>query len=154
MSKRTRDLRFKGAKILTEQMPEVTDFGPDLERLVKAMFATMRACKGIGLAAPQVGVRLAVAVVDTGDGDPLVLINPVLLSANGPERSMREACLSLPREVHSVTRREHAVVEAAGLDGVRRRLSGQGMKGRAIQHELDHLAGVCIDQRSKQKVLV
>ena len=63
MSKRTRDLRFKGAKILTERMPEVTDFGLDLERLVKAMFATMRECRGIGLAAPQVGIMLRCVVV-------------------------------------------------------------------------------------------
>ena len=147
-------MRYRGAKILHQRAAEVTDFGPELERLVKTMLATMRAYKGIGLAAPQVGVSLQVAVVDTGDGHPEVLVNPVLLSTTGPERAMREGCLSLPSELHSVTRREHAIVEAAGLDGVRRRIGAGGMKGRALQHEIDHLAGLLIDDRANQKVLV
>jgi len=104
----------------------------------------MRAAKGVGLAANQIGVARRVAVVDIGaeDPPPLVLINPVIVERGDEEETAEEGCLSIPEIFGDVTRAVRIVVEALDQDGSRARVEASGYKARAIQHEIDHLDGI------------
>ncbi len=99
---------------------------------------------GIGLAAPQVGrdLRLAVVELDPSDGrgKPLVLFNPRIIAAEG-EETAEEGCLSLPDHYANVTRAARVVVEAVDRDGEIIQVGGEGLLARCLQHELDHLDG-------------
>ena len=110
--------------------------------LAQDMLETMYAAPGIGLAASQVGVSERLIVVDVSDkGDqPLVLINPELLSKQGTE-VMQEGCLSVPGVYEEVERAERVRVRAMGLDGKIREFDTDGLLAVCIQHEIDHLDG-------------
>ena len=114
---------------------------PDLgvRRLAEDMVATMRAARGLGLAAPQVGERLRLAVVEV-DGRLLVLGNPSLVRTESPVVGW-EGCLSVPDRVAKVARPREVVIAADDLEGRRVRYRGSGLLARAMLHELDHLAG-------------
>jgi len=94
----------------------------------------------VGLAANQVGVARRVAVVDA-DGDRFVMIDPVILEAEG-RTTAEEGCLSIPDIFGEVARPERVVLEATDLEGNRYRRDATGLKARAIQHEIDHLDGI------------
>jgi peptide deformylase len=116
------------------------------------MFETMNEAKGVGLAAPQVGVNLRLAIIDIGD-DPLVLINPRIIKGSGKETG-DEGCLSFPGLTEKVERAKKVVAEATDIDGSRYEIEAEGLLARAIQHELDHLDGVLfIDRISKARKL-
>lgn len=133
----------------SEPVTEITD---DIRRLVDDMFETMNEAKGVGLAAPQVGVNIQLAVIDIGD-DPLVLINPRIISKSGKE-TCEEGCLSLPGLTEKVERAMKVVAEATDIDGSVYEIEAEGLLARAIQHELDHLDGVLfIDRISKARKL-
>lgn len=109
--------------------------------LADNMLETMYAAEGVGLAAPQVGVPVRLIVVDVGDG-PLVLFNPRIVSSAG-EAAAREGCLSLPGVTGEVTRADRVIVEALTPNGQGvRRVEGEGLLARALQHEVDHLDGI------------
>ncbi len=131
--------------VLRVQCPPVTAFDPDLERLVEDMVETMVAAPGIGLAAPQVGVELRLAVIDLSVGEEpdqlLVLANPRIVETSG-EASDSEGCLSIPDLTEKVTRPELIRVVAQGLDGEEFGFEAGGLLARAVQHECDHLDGV------------
>ena len=112
--------------------------------LVDDLFETMRAARGVGLAANQIGVARRVAVVDVGEDDPppLVLINPVIVERAEEVETAEEGCLSIPEIYGDVERRAHIVVEALDRDGQTYRTAVLGYKARAIQHEIDHLDGI------------
>jgi peptide deformylase len=115
----------------------VPDRGVD--RLVEELLATMRAADGMGLAAPQVGDDLRVAVVEVG-GTTLVLVNPELVSRRGVDDDW-EGCLSVPDRVARDSRPAEVTVTALDGAGHRFRRRASGLLARAIVHELDHLAG-------------
>jgi peptide deformylase len=104
----------------------------------------MRAARGVGLAANQVGVARRVAVVDVGEEDPppLVLINPVIVERGDEVETAEEGCLSIPEIFGDVERQAHVVVEALDRTGESYRATVTGYKARAIQHEIDHLDGI------------
>jgi peptide deformylase len=112
--------------------------------LVPRMFATMYRAPGIGLAAPQVGVDLAVTVIDLMPDEkpaPLVLINPEIVAAS-PERATREeGCLSLPGQYAEVTRPARVTVRYQDQTGARREIAAEGLLSACLQHEIDHLNG-------------
>ncbi|MBA4424250.1 MAG: peptide deformylase, partial [Syntrophus sp. (in: bacteria)] len=101
---------------------------------------------------PQVGVNVRIAVIDIGE-DPLVLINPRIISSSGKE-TCDEGCLSFPGLTEKVERARKVVAEATDLDGTEYEIEAEGLLARAIQHELDHLDGVLfIDRISKARKL-
>jgi len=141
-----------GEEPLREESQPVTEINDDIRRLVEDMFETMYESKGVGLAAPQVGVNLRLAIIDIGE-DPLVLINPRILKNSGKE-TCDEGCLSFPGLTEKVERAKKVVAEATDLDGSVYEIEAEGLLARAIQHELDHLDGVLfIDRISKARKL-
>ena len=117
----------------------VDSFGKYLHGLLDDLTETMRAAPGVGLAAPQVGVPLQVAVVEVG-GNVHELVNPRLVKGEGDDRDL-EGCLSIPGYVAWVTRREKVWVVAQNRHGRKIKVNGNGLLARALQHEIDHLNG-------------
>ncbi|MFI5361243.1 MAG: peptide deformylase [Elusimicrobiota bacterium] len=134
-----------GERVLKTPCPAV-DFEalkPDLPRLLKDMWATMSAARGVGLAAPQIGLSLRLAVIDVkpeGKSSRLVLINPELVSTEG-EIKDEEGCLSIPGVYAKLKRFARARVRALDENGEPWEMAGEGLLARAFQHELDHLDG-------------
>lgn len=136
--------------VLRARCAPVEHFGPDLKRLVEDMIQTMHDAPGVGLAAPQVGVELRVAVVDvTAGADPeavRVLVNPEILDVAGVDTDT-EGCLSIPDFTEQVTRPASVRVAARDLEGESYEIDADELEARAIQHELDHLDGVLFVDR-------
>jgi len=134
-----------GQPVLEEQAQPIADFDtPELHQLVEDMFESMYAARGVGLAAPQIGIAKKVAVIDISTGeDPsqkIVLINPEIVSREGSQTG-EEGCLSLPTFREPVTRAKKVVVRARDPQGAEFEMSGEDLLARAIQHETDHLHG-------------
>ena len=141
-----RPLSQSSDPVLRQKAKKVRDFGPSLQGLIDNLVETMHAAPGIGLAAPQLGVALRVAVIQLPQGeeeeenqDPyrgklIVICNPEIVKRWG-EQEGQEGCLSLPDYVGEV------VVKAQDRRGKRIRLRGEGLMARVLQHEIDHLNG-------------
>lgn len=139
-----RTLHLLGSPVLRQHAAPVARIDDRVRELVDDLLETMRAAKGVGLAANQIGVANRVAVVDVGDEDPppLVLINPVILHRSEELETAEEGCLSIPEIFGDVERNARVVVEALDREGHKFRAEAQGYKARAIQHEIDHLDGI------------
>jgi peptide deformylase len=126
----------------------VTEFGPDLKALAGRMFELMREARGVGLAAPQVGLNIRLFVINpTGeDGDDRAYVNPVLTEAEGEEEG-EEGCLSLPNINAKVWRSKTMKIQAQDLDGHPFEEQASGYVARIWQHETDHLNGTMIIDR-------
>lgn len=133
------DIHVLGSPVLRQPTQPVGTVTPELLRLIDDMFETMYVAKGIGLAAPQVGRRERIAVVDIED-NPLVLINPEIVTAEGSARG-EEGCLSIPEIYGDVERKGRVVVRAMGRDGQEVEIEGTELLARCLQHEIDHLDG-------------
>jgi peptide deformylase len=133
-------LHLLGSPVLRERSAEVSAIDDEVRQFVDDLFETMHAAKGVGLAANQVGVARRVAVVETED-EKLVLINPVILEAEGRDTA-EEGCLSIPKVYADVTRPEKVVLEATDREGNRYTKTLDGLTARAVQHEIDHLDGI------------
>jgi peptide deformylase len=135
-----------GDSVLETPAAEVTSFDDGIKQLVEDMFESMYAARGVGLAAPQIGISKRIAVVDvTFKEDPaakLVLINPVILKKEGRQRSS-EGCLSIPDFREEVTRAKTVTVRAQDLKGKFFEHTGEDLLARAFLHETDHLNGNC-----------
>src|SRR5918998_1047204 len=130
-----------GNPVLRQKARKVSRIDTSIAKLVEDMIETMRAAPGVGLAAPQIGVPLQVAVVETEKEQVHVLINPEIVKADG-EYEPDEGCLSVPGYWAKVKRNERVTVKARDLKGKEIRLSGDGLFGQALQHEIDHLNGM------------
>ena len=139
-----RKLHLLGSPILRQRAAPVATVDDAVRHLVEDLFDTMRAAKGVGLAANQVGVARRVAVVDVGEDNPppLVLINPRLVHASDITETAEEGCLSIPDMYGEVERPLAVTLEALDRDGLPYRVDIAGFKARAVQHEIDHLDGV------------
>ena len=139
-----RTLHLLGSPVLRQRAAPVARVDDAVRQLVDDLFETMRAAKGVGLAANQIGVARRVAVVDIGEEDPppLVLINPVIVERGDELETAEEGCLSIPEIFGDVERHARVVVEALDRDGKKFRAEAQAYKARAIQHEIDHLDGI------------
>ena len=136
--------------VLHRQCRPVTEFGPDLWNLLCDMFATNRAADGAGLAAPQVGVDLAVFVYECLDGFGRrrqgLVCNPELALLAEPEMNTDfEGCLSLPGAYLPVSRPGVAIVHGQDQFGEPVTVAGTGTLARCLQHETDHINGVVME---------
>jgi len=142
-----------GDPVLEEKCDPVEDheFGSqELKQLVADMFHTMYAAKGVGLAAPQIGLKKRLTVIDPSAGDnkdeQIVLINPEILAKEG-KVTEEEGCLSIPGFREPVQRARKTRVKAQDASGNWFELEGEDLLSRAIQHENDHLDGVLFIHR-------
>ena len=136
-----RKIRYEGDPVLRKQCKAVDKMTPRLLQLIDDMFDTMYEADGVGLAAPQVGILKRIVVIDVTGEDPILLINPVILSTDG-EQTGYEGCLSVPGKTGVVTRPNHVKVKAYNADMEEFTLEGEELLARAICHECDHLDGI------------
>ena len=134
------DIRTYGDATLRRQAQPIDAIDDEVRNLCQLMVEVMIRENGVGLAAPQIGVSKRVFVIDADD-ELYIFINPELVELSEETEEMREGCLSVPGVDAMVARSTRAVVEGLNLDGERIRLEGEGITGRAIQHEMDHLNG-------------
>jgi peptide deformylase len=134
-----------GDPILEKPGVAVKKFDAGLQQLVEDMFASMYAAQGVGLAAPQIGLGLRIAVVDvTGGKNPeakIVLANPEVIHAEGEVRE-EEGCLSIPGFRGYVIRPQFVTVKAQNAKGESFEIRGENLLARAFCHEIDHLNGI------------
>lgn len=134
-----------GDKVLVTPAEPLREITPDLGKLIADMFETMYAEPGIGLAANQVGVGLRLVVIDVGTGEksqPMVLINPKIDFASRKKVKEEEGCLSFPQIFLEIERPEKVKVSAVNEKGLPVLVEGEGLLGRCLQHEIDHINGV------------
>ena len=138
-----------GNPILEKPTTPVESFDAELEELVQDMFASMYAAQGVGLAAPQIGKGIRIAVVDvTGGKNPeakIVLANPQIIHAEGEVRE-EEGCLSIPGFRGYVMRPQFVTVKAQNAKGETFEIRGENLLARAFCHEIDHLDGILFIQ--------
>jgi peptide deformylase len=136
--------------VLERPSEPVTEFDNELQKLVDDMFESMYAAKGIGLAAPQIGVSKRLTVIDlTFKEDPqdkIVLINPEITFREGKQYG-EEGCLSLPEIREKVSRAARVRVRAQNVKGEWFEMEGEELLARAFQHEIDHLDGILFFRR-------
>ena len=140
-----------GDEVLRKPSKEIKEMTSRTMLLIEDMFDTMYEAYGVGLAAPQVGILKRLVVIDTYEGQPLVLINPKIVEKDG-EQIGDEGCLSLPGKGAVVKRPNHVVCEALDQDMNPIRVEGEGLLARAICHELDHLDGVLYPDVAEEPV--
>ena len=131
-----RNIRILGDEILKKQAKEVTEMTPKIEELIDDMFETMYDANGCGLAAPQVGIRKRIVVIDCGD-QPLVLINPEILETSGEQTGQE-----VPNKAGIVTRANYAKVKALDENMDEIIVEGTELLARCLCHEIDHLNGI------------
>ena len=141
------DMRTFGDPILKTRAALVKDFDGSLERLAEDMLATMRELEGVGLAANQVG-RLKRILVAAVEDDEYVLVNPVIEEASETTESVPEGCLSIPGIQVEVERPTEITISGQDASGEPIRIEAEGLLARVFQHEVDHLDGVLILDRT------
>ncbi|HEV2463005.1 MAG TPA: peptide deformylase [Acidobacteriaceae bacterium] len=136
--------------VLEKRGEPVTEFNDELRALVDDMFESMYAAKGIGLAAPQIGLSKRLTVIDVSfkekPEDKIVLVNPEIVSREGKQYE-EEGCLSLPEIREKVSRAAKVRVKAQDLQGKWFEIEGEELLARAFQHEIDHLDGILFFRR-------
>ncbi len=138
-----------GDPVLKSKASPVANFGPELRAEVERMIAIMRDGMGVGLAATQLGVLRRVLVFQAGpDGEPAALVNPVVEWMSDECWVAEEGCLSLPRVSMDVERPLHARFSGRDAEGEEVEIEASGLEARVLQHEIDHLDGVLILDRT------
>ncbi|HZJ27123.1 MAG TPA: peptide deformylase [Acidimicrobiia bacterium] len=138
-------IRVFGDPVLTRPARDVTEFDGALARVVDMMHETMYEAVGVGLAAPQVGMRKRIFTYDVGEG-PQVMINPVVSEAEG-EWVHEEGCLSVPGLHFDVVRPQRVTVSGLDVDANAVVIEDDDFLGRVFLHEIDHLDGVLLLDR-------
>ena len=141
------EVRLYGDPVLRKTAIPVVSFDEKLKSFVKEMIETMIEEDGVGLAAPQVGESIRLAVIDPtgGETDPLVLINPEIIFLSDEKTVAEEGCLSLPDITLKITRSVNVSVKALDQNGKEYIITNaEGLLARALQHEIDHLNGIMI----------
>jgi peptide deformylase len=134
-----------GDPVLEKPGATVKKFDAEIEELAEDMFASMYAAQGVGLAAPQIGKSMRLAVVDVSNGKnpeaKIVLVNPDIIHAEGEVRE-EEGCLSIPGFRGYVVRPQFVTVRAQNAKGETFEIRGENLLARAFCHEIDHLNGI------------
>ena len=146
-----------GNEVLREKAKAVEIFDQELEDIVRQMFVLMREKKGVGLAAPQIGISRRFFVTEAVDDKPRVFINPEIIETSQETVKGEEGCLSLPGVWANVVRPYSVKVQAQDTTGKIFRLNAEGWLARIIFHENDHLNGILfvdrLDDNNKKKVI-
>src|SRR3954451_22516254 len=134
-----------GDPVLEREADDVTEFDtPELHKFLDDMFESMYAAKGVGLAAPQIGVAKKIDVIDTSNGEnpaeKIVIINPKITHIEGKQVG-EEGCLSIPGFREQVRRGKRVTVQAQDAKGEDFEMTGEDLLARAFLHETDHLYG-------------
>lgn len=127
--------------VLRQKAKRLRNIDASIEKLIDEMLETMPAVSGVGLAAPQVGVSLQLAVIGLPEEEPIVLVNPEIIKKSG-ERIVEEACLSVPGYRGEITRAEAVTVKGRDRRGKEFRIKAMGLLAQALEHEIDHLNGI------------
>lgn len=141
--------------ILRQKAEQIQAFDQKLALFVNELFAKLETMEGVGLAAPQIGVPSAIAVIEytrKKDDDPkevkdipkTALVNPRIVWCSKDKELQTEACFSLPKEEVDVLRHKKIHIEYQDPSGKRKKLKAKGFLARALQHEIDHLNGILI----------
>ena len=143
------DLTLYPSPVLRKQAETIEIFDEHLKGIVEAMFHTMRESQGVGLAAPQVGLKRRIMVMNHSaeEGDDRVMVNPEILERTGDATLYEEGCLSFPGIYAEIRRPDSCRVKWQDLDGKDHEQSFEGFESRVIQHEYDHLVGVLLVDR-------
>lgn len=138
-----RKVRTLGDPVLRKVAKPVTEVNEKTKELIYDMLETMYVTNGVGLAAPQIGVLKRIVVIDiTPEGsEPMVFINPEIVSASGSQTG-DEGCLSVPGKAGTVTRPNEVTIRAVDLDMREFEMTGTELLARAFCHEIDHLDGI------------
>jgi peptide deformylase len=140
-----------GDPVLKSKASPVTNFGPELRTEVERMAVIMREGMGVGLAATQLGVLRRLLVFQSGpDGEPTALVNPEIEWLSDDVVIAEEGCLSLPRVSVDVGRSLFARVSGRDAEGEPITIEASGLEARVLQHEIDHLDGVLILDRTER----
>lgn len=139
-----------GDDILRKVCRTQLTFDEKLHQTLDDMKETMYEAEGVGLAAPQIGILRRYCIVDVGDG-LIELINPVITEKSEETQTGNEGCLSIPDRCETVTRPMRVTVRAQNRFGENFTLSGEGLKARALCHEIDHLDGVLYIDRAQRR---
>lgn len=146
----TLEMRTFGDPVLKSRAAPVKEFDGSLSRLAEDMFETMRAHEGVGLAGNQVGRLKRILVVGTED-EEYVLVNPEIESATEETEVSMEGCLSIPGIHVEVERKLGVTVSGQDLDGKPVRIEAKEQLARILQHEIDHLEGLTILDRTDRE---
>lgn len=127
--------------VLRGKAKKVSRIDASIKKLIDDMIDTMHEARGVGLAAPQIGVPLRVIVLQASDEEePIVLINPEIVKLEN-ESEVTEGCLSVPGLAGDIMRAQKVVAKGIDREGHRVKIKAEGLMAQAIQHELDHLNG-------------
>jgi len=144
-------IKLYGDQVLRRKSQEVKEINEEIGKLIDNMARLMHRNKGLGLAAPQVGILKRVIVADVGDG-LTSLVNPRIVWRQG-RHIMSEGCLSVPGISLEIKRSQEVIVEGLNRDGEKIQLGAVGLLARVLQHEIDHLDGVLIVDRVPKKTI-
>ncbi len=143
-----REILLSDQPVLRQKAKKVKRVDGSTVKLIDDMLESLRAARGLGLAAPQIGVSLRVLIIEMPEdeeeessGEQIILVNPEIVKREG-EQFGEEACLSIPGYVGMIRRAMKVSVKGLNRKGKEVRVSGTGLLARALQHEIDHLDGV------------
>lgn len=146
------EIRVFGDPVLKSKASELTDFGPELDLEAERMIALMHGAMGVGLAATQVGVLRRLLVFQSGpDATPRALANPRIEWSSDEMATATEGCLSIPRIAVDVERPLHVRVSAQDQRGEPLTIEASGLEARVLQHEVDHLDGILMLDRTTRE---
>jgi peptide deformylase len=127
--------------VLKQKAKKITKVDASIKKLIDDMIETMIQAEGVGLAAPQIGISLRVAVLQMPEEEPFAMVNPKVVKRAG-ERLMMEGCLSVPGYQGEVKRSISIIVKGLDRQGKEIRIKATGLMAQALEHEIDHLNGV------------
>jgi len=133
-------LRVYPDPVLRQKAKRVRKIDGSILKLIDDMVQTMYDIGGVGLAAPQVGISLRVAVIEIPGEETIVLVNPGIVRRSG-ERGVTEGCLRVPGYRGDIKRSQKVTVKALDRNGKEFRIKGEGLLAEALEHEIDHLNG-------------
>ena len=137
---------FPNDPVLRQKAKRVSRIGKSIRRLIDDMLETMQQANGVGLAAPQVGVSLRVAVLQMPDEEPMAIINPEIVKRDG-EQEVTEGCLSIPGYFGELKRSASVTVKGRDRQGKAIRIKATDLMAEVLEHEIDHLDGTLYIER-------